>query len=135
MAFGERQIFPNDLRPRVAIGVALPFSAPAVFNQTYQTKDAIKYNLVNYLLTNPGERIANPTFGAGLKNFLFEQIENDNLEGLEETIQQGINENIPNVIIDDLEVASNPDQYTVTISLKYSIAQTGLTDKVELTFQ
>jgi len=28
MAFGERQIFPNDLRPRVAIGVALPFSGP-----------------------------------------------------------------------------------------------------------
>ncbi len=135
MAFGERQIFPNDLRPRVAIGVALPFSGQAVFNQTYQTKDAIKYNLVNYLLTNPGERIANPTFGAGLKNFLFEQIENDNLEGLEENIQQGINENIPNVIIDDLEVASNPDQYTVTISLKYSIAQTGITDNVELTFQ
>jgi len=108
---------------------------PAVFNQTFQTKDAIKYNLVNYLLTNPGERIANPTFGAGLKNFLFEQIENDNLDGLEENIQQGINENIPNVIIDDLEVASNPDQYTVTISLKYSIAQTGLTDNVELTFQ
>jgi len=135
MAFGERQIFPNDLRPRVAIGVALPFSAPAVFNQTYQTKDAIKYNLVNYLLTNTGERIANPTFGAGLRNFIFEQIENDNLEGLEETIQMGIDQNIPNVIIDNLEVTANPDQYTVTVSLEYSIAQTGITDNVELTFQ
>jgi len=135
MAFGERQIFPNDLRPRVAIGVALPFSAPAVFDQTYQTKDAIKYNLVNYLLTNTGERIANPTFGAGLRNFIFEQIENDNLEGLEETIQMGIDQNIPNVIIDNLEVTANPDQYTVTVSLEYSIAQTGITDNVELTFQ
>ena len=135
MAFGERQIFPNDLRPRVAIGVALPFNAPAVFDQTYQTKDAIKYNLVNYLLTNTGERIANPTFGAGLRNFIFEQIENDNLEGLEETIQMGIDQNIPNVIIDNLEVTANPDQYTVTVSLEYSIAQTGITDNVELTFQ
>lgn len=135
MAFGERQIFPNDLQPKVAIGVGLPFSAPAVFNQTFQTKDAIKNNLINYLLTNPGERIANPTFGAGLKNFLFEQIENDNLEGLEENIQQGITDNIPNVVIDNLEVSSNPDQYTVTISLQYSIAQTGITDEVELTFQ
>ena len=135
MAFGERQIFPNDLQPKVAIGVGLPFSAPAVFNQTFQTKDAIKNNLINYLLTNPGERISNPTFGAGLKNFLFEQIENDNLEGLEENIQQGITDNIPNVVIDNLEVSSNPDQYTVTISLQYSIAQTGITDEVELTFQ
>ena len=28
MAFGVRRVFPNDLRPRVAIGVNLPFSAP-----------------------------------------------------------------------------------------------------------
>ena len=63
MAFGVRKIFPNDLRPRVAIGVNLPFSTPGVFQPNYQTKDAIKNNLINYFLTNPGERIENPLFG------------------------------------------------------------------------
>ena len=31
MAFGARRVFPNDLRPRVAIGVDIPFSGPIGF--------------------------------------------------------------------------------------------------------
>ena len=54
MAFGATRKYPNDLRPRVAIGVDLPFSGPVAFIPNYQTKDAIKNNLVNFLLTNPG---------------------------------------------------------------------------------
>ena len=72
MAFGAKQIFPNDLRPRVAIGVNLPFNGNGVFVPNYQTKDAIKNNLINYFLTNPGERPGNPTFGAGLRDTLFQ---------------------------------------------------------------
>ena len=47
MAFASKQIFPNDLKPRVAIGVDIPFNAPGVFRSNYQTKDAIKSNLLN----------------------------------------------------------------------------------------
>ena len=62
MAFNARQIYPNDLRPRRAIGFDLPIDGPAAFISNYQTRDAIKNNLVNYLLTNPGERPLNPEF-------------------------------------------------------------------------
>ena len=51
MAFGAKQIFPNDTRARVAIGIDLPFNGSAVFKSNYQTKDAIKNNLINYFLT------------------------------------------------------------------------------------
>ena len=47
MAFNVKRIDPLDLQPRKAIGVSLPFSAPAVFKSTYQSKDAIKTNLIN----------------------------------------------------------------------------------------
>ena len=67
MAFGARRVYPNDTRPRVAIGVNLPFSEPGVFTPNFQTRDAVKNNLINYLLTNPGERLENPTFGAGIR--------------------------------------------------------------------
>ena len=70
MAFGATKIYPNDLRPRVAIGVDLPFSGPVAFIPNYQTKDAIKNNLINFLLTNPGERYENPLFGAGLRRYI-----------------------------------------------------------------
>ena len=78
MAFNARQIYPNDLRPRRAIGFDLPIDGNAVFIPNFQTRDAIKNNLINYLLTNPGERPLNPEFGAGLRNFIFNAINTDN---------------------------------------------------------
>jgi len=134
MAFGQRQIFPTDFQPNVAIGLDLPFNANGVFRSTYQSKDAIKVNLVNYLLTNPGERIGNPSFGAGLRAFVFEQVTDGNLEFLEDKIQEDITNNIPNVDLQNVSIAGTADLNTVTIVIDYSIAQTGITDNVELTF-
>ena len=134
MAFGQRQIFATDFKPDVAIGVDLPFNAEGVFRSTYQTKDAVKVNLVNYLLTNPGERVGNPSFGAGLRNFVFEQITDDNLEFLEDKLQEDINNNIPNINLQSVVVTGTPDLNTITVAIDYSIAQTGITDNVELTF-
>ena len=34
--------------------------------------EEIKQNFKNLLLTSPGERMMNPDFGVGLRNFLFE---------------------------------------------------------------
>ena len=76
------QIFPNDLKPSVGIGVNIPFNKPGVFTSNYQTKDAIKNNLINFFLTNTGERFMNPDFGGGLRDFIFEQISDNNISGL-----------------------------------------------------
>ena len=46
--------------------------------------------LINYLLTNPGERPLNPEFGAGLRNFIFNAINSDNFKFLKEDIQTKI---------------------------------------------
>ena len=35
MAFNARKIFPNDLKPRVAVGFNLPINGPAVFISNY----------------------------------------------------------------------------------------------------
>lgn len=134
MAFGERQIFSTDFQPNVAIGIDLPFNAPAVFRSTYESKDAVKVNLVNYLLTNPGERVANPSFGAGLRKFVFEQITEGNLEFIEDKIQEDIRNNIPNVNLQSVRVSANPDFNQVTVGISYSIAKTGITDNVDVTF-
>jgi len=134
MAFGAKQIFPNDTKARVAIGINLPLNGRAVFDSNYQTKDAIKSNLINYFLTNPGERNANPTFGAGLRNFLFEQITNNNLDFLEENIQEKIKNYFPNIEVGDVELTSNKDKNEIKITITYSITNTGISDELELSF-
>jgi phage baseplate assembly protein W len=134
MAFNLRQIFPNDLKPRVAIGFDLPINGNAVFTSNYQTRDAIKSNLINYFLTNPGERPGNPEYGGGLRRFIFSQIEQDNLEFLQEDIQNKLSVNFPNIILEKLQVLESPDNNTVTVNITYSIPNTGINDQLELNF-
>ena len=45
-----------DLNPNQGIGIALPFSPDTIFTINYTTKDQIKSNLLNFMLTNKGER-------------------------------------------------------------------------------
>jgi phage baseplate assembly protein W len=134
MAFGAKQIFPNDLRPRTAIGVDLPFNGAGVFVLNYTTKDAIKNNLINYFLTNPGERPANPTFGAGLRAYIFSQIESNNLDFIKEDIQQKLGSNFPNIAVNSVEVLGQEDYNTINIIIKYSVVNTGINDELQLTF-
>ena len=135
MAFGLRRVYPNDLRPRVAIGVNIPFSAPGVFKPNYQTKDAIKNNLINYFLTNPGERIENPSFGAGLRNFIFTQINTDNLSFIKEDIQTKLDENFSNINVNELQVFRNVNENTIQIVITYNVPNTGISDTLELNFR
>lgn len=133
MAFGAKKIFPIDQNPRKAVGVALPFNAPSVFDSTYITKDAIRNNLINYLLTNPGERPLNPTFGAGIRNYIFEQILNENLENIAFKIESDINKYFPSVQA-TVNIIPNYDYNTVFIDINYSIVNTGITDNIQINF-
>lgn len=134
MAFGEKQIFPIDLDKSAAVGIDLPLNDPAVFKQNYQTKDAIKSSLINFLLTNPGERFLNPLFGAGLRDFLFSQITSNNLDFLRKDLQSKINSLFPNISIDSLEVLRGDDLNSITIKFTYIIINTNLTDDITLSF-
>jgi phage baseplate assembly protein W len=134
MAFGAIQISPNDTLPRVGIGVDIPFVAGGVFTPNYLSRQAVKNNLINYFLTNPGERPGNPEFGGGLRRFIFEQISTGTLEFLKEDIQAKIATQFPNIVLVNLNVLSNPDYNSVTVEIYYSIANTGTSDNLTLNF-
>ena len=135
MAVGAVRKFPNDTRQRVGIGVDIPFSSGGVFTPNYTTKEAIKNNIINYFLTNPGERPANPLFGGGLRNFIFEQISFENLDFLKEDINTKLQQFFPDVVINELEVIGNEDQNEVVVNLQYAVSNTGIEDELNLSFQ
>lgn len=134
MAFGAQKIFPIDTKPGTAIGVSLNFSNPGVFQSTYLTKDAIKNNLINFFLTNQPERYLNPTFGGNLRNFIFEQITTNNLDFLKQDIQNQIGLYFPSVIVARLDVIEYPDINQVVVTLKYTIADTNISDQLDIAF-
>lgn len=134
MAFNSRYISPDDFNANQAIGVALPFSGgnDGVFLSTYQTKDAIRYNLINYFLTNKGERVFRPTFGGDLRRTLFEQLSTDNLDLVEETINSDLETNFPSVDVQELNVFATPERNILTIQLTYKVLNTGIEDTIEI---
>ena len=134
MAFGAKKIFPIDTKPGTGVGVSIPFNALGVFKTTYTTQESIKYNLINYFLTNKNERYLNPIFGGNLRAFIFQQIAEDNIDSLKQDIQYQLNVYFPNVIVASLNIDSIPDEYQINIELKYSIQDTGLTDTIQLSF-
>ena len=132
MAYGQKNISPLDLKPSTGIGVAIPFNQPSVFKTVYTTQEEIKYNLINFILTNPGERVYQPTFGLGLRNRLFLQLTDSYDTDLKDAIINGIETYFPNVQIVDLQSTLSPDTNTIQVSLSYRIINTNQEDQIIL---
>jgi uncharacterized protein len=126
-------INPLDLNDNIAIGVAFPLNGSAVFNSSYTTQDQAKSNLINVLLTEPGERVMEPNFGVGLKKLLFEnQIKEDELEG---RIKDQCAFYVPEIDITNLIIQIIPDSHTLYIRLTYKFIINDEEDSIQLNFQ
>lgn len=132
MAYNLRNINVLDLRPSTGVGVALPFNAPGVFRTVYTTKEQLKYNIINFLLTDRRERIFNPNFGANIRSKIFDQISTETLDELDSLIRNGIERYFPNVVITQLTFNTDPNQNLIIIKFSYTINNTGETDNVIL---
>jgi len=128
------RVNPLDLQKNIAIGVALPFDAPGVFKSTYTTKDQVKSNLLNLLLTTPGERIMNSSFGCDLTRFLFEGITDTNINELRENIIDSISVYIPEIIVSNIDVISNSDYNEITLTVNYRLRISNTPDQVTVQF-
>ena len=124
MPYNPYQIYPSDVQTDVGNGVNLPFNGEAVFNSNYTYAQSQKYNLLNWLLTNPKERINQPTFGFGLRLFIFEQINSNNLDSLKERLSDEISTIFPTVVVENITLTGNSDLSSVTLTLEFSIANT-----------
>ena len=132
MSFNEQQISPIDFNPSSAVGVDIPFNGNAVFKQNFQTQNAIKNNLINYFLTNPGEHYLDPTFGGGLRDFLFEHITEGNTDFLREDISTKIATEFPNIILTSLNISQNVDFNSLIVDINYQVANTNINDNITL---
>lgn len=152
MAYNLRKIEPIDLEGRKIVGVKLPFggvesdlydkgnvldrergrlahrrSRTTIFIPTYQTRDAIKTNLLNYFMTARGERYLNPSFGNTLLAKLFENNTPDVRTMILEQTRHDLEIWFPKVEILALEVYPAEENY-IQLYLKYTIRETNTVD-------
>jgi len=132
------RVNPLDLQGNIAIGVSLPFNGPAgPFNSTYSTKDQTKSNLINLLLTNKGERIMNPEFGADLGTVLFEGITDNINEIINSLIRTNVAIFVPEVEIIDIIIDisnTNIERNSINITLNYKLRISQNADQVTVQF-
>jgi len=126
--------YPIDTQPARAVGVAIPFNNAAVFTSNYTTSKQLNSNIINFFLTNRGERVLDPTYGANLRATIFEQITEGNLDALRAKIETDLATNFPDVRLANLEILGSEDLNTIQVDITYTVVLSGETDIVSLNF-
>lgn len=93
-------------------------------NKTYL--EMVKQNFKMLVLTSPGERIMYPTFGVGLRNFLFESADQRTYDLIKERILQQTQKYMPfveikDIIISDVASGQGPTSFQLTNSINVKI--------------
>ena len=128
MAYRVENSNPLDLDYKLSIGVSIPFvgsvisGSDAVFSSTYTTTEQLRSDIINYTLTNKGERILNPNYGSDLRRFVFENINGVNLDNLKSQITDGLKSNFPQIIVNNVTITPDHDINSININIDYSFA-------------
>ena len=156
---------PLDLEEDIAIGVMLPFNGGSnaldttfgrydfvsqsadtanpnarkiigKFPLSYTTEEQALSNLKNLLLTYPGERYMQPTFGVRIKDRVFEQNTPELVINLNREIQDAIGTWLPYIIIDTIKI-NNEDEYNnltsyLFIRIDFKVTEQGANQTITL---
>ena len=127
------RIDPLDLDTRKAIGVKIPFNKKGIFQYNYTTKDQIKSNLINLLLTSPGERYHEPSYGVGLREIIFEPNTESNqvISTLKNKIDQNLSVHLPQIKVNHLSVT--PQDKLLNIKIEYTVLLDNDTNEISIT--
>lgn len=100
------------------IGIGIQFVENGVFTSTYTTTSQTKNQLINYILTNPGERLFDPGFGSGIRALLFEP--STDLDIIADNLKEGIEAYVQNIIVNNVSAVSD-DNNVIYIQISYNI--------------
>lgn len=92
----------------------------------------VEQNIIDILTTSPGERVMNPKYGAGLKNLLFEEMDELVFAEYRMDAIQELNEYLTTGKVVDLSIIVPQNNFygedtdtTITVSVKYVVPPYG----------
>jgi len=108
------------------------------FENNQSVPSVVLQNLKMIVLTSPGERIMDPNFGVGIKQYLFEQNDSMTHSRVKARIINQVREYMPFVTIDKVSFSSeanNPNVMSngLLVSIKYYIEPIGVEGTLGLT--
>jgi phage baseplate assembly protein W len=97
--------------------------------------ESVKNSVVNALLTSPGEKILNPTYGVDLRQYLFEPIDDFTTELIKDDIEIKLPTMEPRIVLKSVNVIADEDNNQYNIELQIDVPSLdvyGLSIKSEL---
>lgn len=98
----------------------------------------VKQNFKNLIMTNSGERMMDPSFGVGIKSFLFQSDSPMLYSDITSKIKEQTNRylpylNIENITFNSQELDSGIDDHFLSVVIVYRIVPLDLSDVIEIT--
>tara|TARA_B100000029_G_scaffold496163_1_gene562106 strand:+ start:293 stop:742 length:450 start_codon:yes stop_codon:yes gene_type:complete len=135
----SRKPYIVDNDSNVKVGIDLPIRRDDTkggwFATTSTTIEAVKNNIRNLLNTNQGERLMQPALGLNLKNILFEQIDDETILNVQDSILDIMKLWLPFVEVRDIQIETNNRGNEVRVNIIFNIVQDPNTlDSVTINF-
>jgi phage baseplate assembly protein W len=104
----------------------------SLFEKADEIKQVIMFHLRNLVLTYPGEKISDPSYGIGIKLYLFETITEGLLNNIADRIENQINRYLPYLNIRRINVSSPPDSNTLLVSIAFEVPDLDIFEVLDL---
>jgi phage baseplate assembly protein W len=104
----------------------------SLFEKADEIKQVIMFHLRNIVLTYPGEKISDPSYGIGIKLYLFETITEGLLNNIADRIENQINRYLPYLNIRRINVSSPPDSNTLLVSIAFEVPDLDIFEVLDL---
>tara|TARA_R110002020_G_scaffold160674_4_gene345203 strand:+ start:60 stop:428 length:369 start_codon:yes stop_codon:yes gene_type:complete len=119
-----------------SLAVSLPLSPDSRdgFRMIKGFKKLISQNLKCLILTLPGERVMDPVYGVGLKQYLFSNFSETLFLQAQDKILEQVSIYMPQVDIVDIQFPNkSPDNNYLSIRIVYAIPAINTTELLEFT--
>jgi len=87
-------------------------------------EDSVKRSIMNLMLTSPYERFFNPSIGAGLRDYLFENYGSLTNDAIKDKIREVISAYEPRAELLDTTVETTPNQHDLEITIVFATINT-----------
>ena len=121
----SRKPFIEDNNDNISIGLDLPIrksnGKEGYFASTSTTLEAVKVNIRNLLNTYQGERLMQPALGINLIKYLFNQITEETILGIQDDILDTFTTWLPFVEVRDIQVLTENNQNNISNIIRINI--------------
>ena len=117
------------------LSIALPLSLDPL-DGPYKTNKTLEevavQNLKMIILTAPGERVMNPEFGVGVRNYLFEQETPFLVDEIRNNIKNQVERYASFVKIQKLNINIDSDSGVLFVQIKYAVPAGGIVSNLTI---